>query len=80
MGNVLLGEGYDTIYSYKSIPNLGLKVMVTSIGGVQQIRSQQLNQIKKIACILSDEEQANMRAKEIIQQANLEADDYDELE
>ena len=56
MGNVLMGESCDTIYSYKDIPKLGLKVMVTSIGGVQQIRSQQLNQIKKLACILTDDE------------------------
>ena len=54
--------------------------MTTSIGGVQQIRSQSLNQIKKIGCIPTDEEQAQQNAKSVIQEANLEADDYCQLE
>ena len=71
-----MGESCDSIYSYKQIPKLGLQVMATSIAGVQQIRSQSLNQIKKIGCIPTDEEQAQQNAKSVIQEANLEADDY----
>ena len=42
MSNVVMGENCDRISSYHRMPRFGLQVMITSISGVQQVRSQSL--------------------------------------
>ena len=62
MGNVLMGEEAYTVASYGQLSRFGLGIMEHSIRGVQQARSQSLQDIKKKLTVLpsQDEETRNI--------------------
>ena len=47
MGNVVMGDERTPVYSYLSLTEYHLKIMLHSIYGTQQIRSQSLASIKR---------------------------------
>ena len=51
-----MGEDRDKVRSYNDITKFGLGIMASSISGVQQIRSQSIQKIKKELIILPTEE------------------------
>ena len=55
--NVLMGEERIPVYAYHQIPRFGLELMKTSISGVQQIRSQNIQMIRKELAFLPTEKE-----------------------
>ena len=80
LGNVLMGEDRHQVQSYITLPRFGLGIMLSSISGVQQIRSQSLQKIKKELAVLPTElEDTRLAAKRLIESANLRTDDWSSL-
>ena len=79
-GNVVMGENADPIYSYNRIPRFGLNVMIESVKGVQQVRSQHLSKVFRLQITPTEEEETNIRTNKSIQQTNLETKSFLQLE
>ena len=79
MGNVVMGDDYEKVESYSKLSEKHLKLMIHSILGTQQIRSQSLAKIKKSSIDKSKKDQSFKKAA-ILQEANLNTNTYTEFE
>ena len=63
-----MGEERDKVRSYNNLSRFGLGLMLSSISGVQQIRSQSMHKIKKELAILpSEEDEKQGRNKKLLE-------------
>ena len=75
MGNVVMGDDCMPVDSYLALDQRHLKLMLHSIYGVQQIRSQSLSGIKR-SDIGRNKKEQSLKKQLIMINANLECDDY----
>ena len=79
MGNVVMGDEKEKIESYQMLKEKHLQMMVHSILGTQQIRSQSLAKIKKSSIIKTQKEQS-FKKTAVLQETNKKTDSYTEFE
>ena len=80
MGNCLMSEEAHKVESYKNLSRFGLGLMLHSIRGVQQARSQSLQTIRRKLVIFPNEDEEDLQIlKRVFEQINLETEDWNTL-